>query len=95
MGSYGIIGDPTDDKAVWISSTRFPGRLARLHVGDSPPETCVTEMYEVPSVLDPNVPKEKTGFGPRGIDIDRNGIVWTALSGYRCSRRTPLIAFKY
>ena len=81
VGSYGIIGDPTDDKAVWISSTRFPGRLARLHVGDSPPETCVTEMYEVPSVLDPNVPKEKTGFGSRGIDIDRNGVVWTALSG--------------
>ena len=81
VGSYGIIGDPTDDKAVWISSTRFPGRLARLHVGANPPETCVTEMYEVPSVLDPNVPKEKTGFGSRGIDIDRNGVVWTALSG--------------
>ena len=81
VGSYGIIGDPTDDKAVWISSTRFPGRLARLHVGDNPPETCVTEMYEVPSVLDPNVPREQTGFGPRGIDIDRNGVVWTALSG--------------
>ena len=81
VGSYGIIGDPTDDKAVWISSTRFPGRLARLHIGDNPPETCVTEMYEVPSVLDPNVPREQTGFGSRGIDIDRNGIVWTALSG--------------
>ena len=81
VGSYGIIGDPTDDKAVWISSTRFPGRLARLHVGDHPPETCVTEMYEVPSVLDPNVPEEQTGFGSRGIDIDRNGVVWTALSG--------------
>ena len=81
VGSYGIIGDPTDDKAVWISSTRFPGQLARLHVGDNPPETCVTEMYEVPSVLDPTVPKEKTGFGSRGIDIDRDGVVWTALSG--------------
>ena len=81
VGSYGVIGDPTDDKAVWISSTRFPGRLARLHVGDNPPETCMTEMYEVPSVLDPTVPREKTGFGPRGIDIDRGGVVWTALSG--------------
>ena len=81
VGSYGVIGDPTDDKAVWISSTRFPGQLARLHVGDNPPETCVTEMYEVPSVLDPNVPTDKTGFGSRGIDIDRDGIVWTALSG--------------
>jgi hypothetical protein len=81
VGSYGIVADPLDDKAVWISSTQYPGRLARLHVGDNPPETCVSEMYEVPSVLDPSVPKEKTGFGSRGIDIDRNGVVWTALSG--------------
>ncbi len=81
VGSYGVIGDPTDDNAVWISSNRFPGRLARLRVGDNPPETCLTEMFEVPSVLDPNVPKNKTGFGARGIDIDRDGIVWTALSG--------------
>ena len=81
VGSYGVIGDPTDDKAVWISSNAFPGRLARLHVGDNPPETCVTELYEVPSILDPNVPPEKRGFGSRGIDIDRDGVIWTALSG--------------
>lgn len=81
VGSYGVIGDPTDDKAVWISSNRFPGRLARLHVGDNPPETCLTEMFEVPSVLDATVPKEKTGFGSRGLDIDRDGVIWTALSG--------------
>ena len=81
VGSYGVIGDPTDDQAVWISATRFPGQLARLHIGDNPPETCVTELYEVPSALDPNVPREKAGFGSRGIDIDRNGVVWTALSG--------------
>ena len=81
VGSYGVIGDPTDDQAVWISSNRFPGRLARLHVGDNPPETCLTEMFEVPSVLDATVPKEKTGFGSRGLDIDRGGVIWTALSG--------------
>ena len=81
VGSYGVIGDPTDEKAVWISSNRFPGRLARLHVGDNPPESCVTEMYEVPSVLDPNVPPDKRGFGSRGLDIDRDGVIWTALSG--------------
>ena len=22
-----------------------------------------------------------TGFAPRGIDVDRNGVIWTALSG--------------
>ena len=81
IGSYGVIPDPTDAKAVWISATRYPGQLARLHVGDNPPETCIAEMYEVPSVLDPNVPADKAGFGSRGIDIDRDGVVWTALSG--------------
>ena len=41
----------------------------------------MTELYEVPSVLDPNVLPEKRGFGSRGIDIDRDGVIWTALSG--------------
>ena len=81
IGSYGVIADPLDDKALWISATRFPGQLARLDVGDKPPETCLTEMFEVPSVLDPNVPPAKAGFGSRGLDIARNGVVWTALSG--------------
>ena len=81
IGSYGVIGDPLDDTALWISATRFPGQLARLDVGDNPPETCLTEMFEVPSLLDPNVPPDKAGFGSRGLDIDRDGVVWTALSG--------------
>ena len=81
VGSYGVIGDPTDDSVVWISANRFPGTLARLDVGDNPPETCVTEIFEVPSVLDPSVPPEQRGFGARGIDIDRDGVIWTALSG--------------
>ncbi len=38
IGSYGVIPDPTDEKAVWISATRFPGQVARLHLGDSPPD---------------------------------------------------------
>jgi hypothetical protein len=80
-GSYGLVADPEVGTAVWLSSTRYPGRLVRLDIGDNPPETCFTEMYEVPSVLDPNVPEDETGFGPRGLDIDRDGVVWTALSG--------------
>ena len=80
-GSYGLVADPEVGTVVWLSSTQYPGKLVRLDIGDNPPETCITEMYEVPSLLDPNVPKDETGFGPRGIDIDRNGVVWTALSG--------------
>ncbi len=81
IGSYGIVPDPKVKTAVWIASTSFPGKFGRLDVGSKPPETCIAEMYEVPSVLDPKVPKTRTGFGPRGIDIDRNGVVWSALSG--------------
>ena len=81
IGSYGIIPDPTDKKVVWVASTSFPGRVGRLSIGDNPPETCIAEVYEVPSVLDPRVPKDKAGYGSRGIDITRDGVVWTALSG--------------
>jgi hypothetical protein len=80
-GSYGLVADPEVGTVVWLSSTRYPGQLMRLDTGDNPPETCLSEMYEVPSVLDPSVPEDETGFGPRGLDIDRDGVVWTALSG--------------
>ena len=78
---YGIIASPTDD-SIWITRTGpFPGRLVRLDRGDNPPETCVAEVYEPPSIENPNVDANQTGFAPRGIDVDRNGIIWTALSG--------------
>ena len=78
---YGIIASPVDE-SIWITRTRpFPGRLVRLDRGDNPPETCMAEVYEPPSIDNPNVDPMKTGFAPRGIDVDRNGITWAALSG--------------
>ena len=78
---YGIIPSSIDD-SVWITRTGpFPGRLVRLDRGDNPPETCIAEVYEPPSIENPNVDAAQTGFAPRGIDIDRHGVVWTALSG--------------
>ena len=74
-GSYGVIVNPVDD-VVWGAGTQFPGRIWRLERGSSPPETCMAEVYEVP-LLD----GEYEGYGPRGIDVDRNGVIWTALSG--------------
>ena len=74
-GSYGIIVNPVDN-VVWGSGTEFPGRIWRLEVGDNPPETCSAEVYEVPVVGG-----RVEGFGPRGIDVDSNGVMWTALSG--------------
>jgi hypothetical protein len=67
---YAVIPSPVDS-AVWGASEDFPGYIVRVDPGNNPPETCITEVYEVP---DP-------GFDPRGIDIDSNGLVWTALAG--------------
>ena len=75
-GSYGIIADTRVEGVAWGVGTEFPGRIYRLDIGDNPPETCITEVYELP-VVD----GKPMGFGPRGIDMDSNGIIWSALSG--------------
>jgi len=67
---YAVIPSPVDS-SVWGASETFPGHIVRVDPGTNPPETCITEVYQVP---DP-------GFDPRGIDIDSKGIVWTALAG--------------
>ena len=76
--AYGVIPHP--DGSVWITR-RFPvpGQLIRLERGDNPPETCKAEVYEPP--YDPEGDPDAWGYGPRGIDVDRNGLVWTALGG--------------
>ncbi len=71
VGAYGVIVSPIDD-AVWVASDRYPGELLRLDRGDLPPETCISELYTVP------VDK---GYRTRGLDVDRNGVLWTALAG--------------
>ncbi|MYD72616.1 MAG: carboxypeptidase regulatory-like domain-containing protein [Acidobacteria bacterium] len=79
--AYGIIASPVDDSA-WIARTGpFPGRLVRLDRGDNPPETCIAEVFEPPSIENPAVDPAQTGHAPRGVDVDRNGLIWTALSG--------------
>ena len=84
--AYGIIPNPADG-SIWITrgsmsgpATEFPGSILRLDPGTSPPETCIAEVYE-PPFENPAVGQQGWGFGPRGIDVDRNGVLWTALSG--------------
>ena len=80
-GGYGVIYNPRDG-TLWASQTGpFPGRIVRLDFGDNPPETCMAEVYEPPSIENTDVDAAKTGYAPRGIDVDRNGVIWTALSG--------------
>jgi hypothetical protein len=78
--NYGIIPNPKDG-SVWVGKPGpMPGALVRLELGKNPPETCKAEMYQPPFQTDA-VDPSKWGFGPRGIDIDTNGIIWTALGG--------------
>ena len=77
-GWYGIVPDPTEDGVVWGAAGGVPGQIVRLSLGDNPPETCISEYYQPPFE---NSNASIQGYSPRGIDIDRNGIVWTALSG--------------
>ena len=79
-GSYGVISNPVDG-TIWGSVNRFPGGLSHLIPGPRPAETALAEYFEVP-LLDPENPGAGyNGYTPRGIDIDRNGVVWTGLSG--------------
>ena len=77
-GSYGVITNPVDD-SVWIAPARFPGRIVRMAAGSNPPDTCISEVYDVPDT-EPDLKTQKTGDGARGIDVDRNGVIWTALA---------------
>ncbi len=81
-GYYGVSVNPNDG-TVWGSSLGFPGALLRFDPGENPSETGVTEIYEVPWE-NPLAPVQ--GYSPRGMDIDRNGVVWTPLaSGHLAS----------
>ncbi|HEY2986238.1 MAG TPA: carboxypeptidase-like regulatory domain-containing protein [Candidatus Binatia bacterium] len=81
-GYYGIGVNPNDG-SIWGSVLSFPGAVVRVAPGDNPPATALTEYYEVPW----NEPKAPVnGYGPRGGDIDRNGVFWTSLaSGHLAS----------
>ncbi|MBI4263855.1 MAG: hypothetical protein HY657_05750 [Acidobacteria bacterium] len=86
-GFYGVMPSPADG-SIWGSSLGFPGSLVRLAPGVNPPETALAEIYEVPWG---NAEAPVQGFSPRGMDVDRNGVVWVALaSGHFASfdRRT-------
>src|SRR5262249_24548999 len=65
------------DGVLWGEVRGIPGGVVRFALGSNPPETALTEYYEVPW----NNPKAKTqGFAPRGMDVDSNDVVWSVLS---------------
>jgi hypothetical protein len=66
---YGVAVNPNDG-TIWGSVLGFPGYVIRLNPGSHPPATALAEVFELPL----------PGYGPRGMDIDRRGVVWTPLS---------------
>jgi hypothetical protein len=70
VGFYGASPSPKDG-TVWGTSLGFPGYVVRLDPSKPNPEaTALAEIYEIPA----------PGYGPRGVDIDSNNIVYVPLS---------------
>jgi len=77
VGVYSVIHNPVDG-AIWGSVAAYPGAIVRVTLGSDPTMTAVTEIFELP--LDAaKVPVR--GYTSRGLDVDRNGVVWTNLAG--------------
>ena len=70
-GPYAVMPSPVDG-SVWYTAGVFGGTPAILRFipGSDPTQTGLTEIYNVP----------KPGFGIRGGDIDKEGVVWASLS---------------
>jgi len=58
------------DGSVWGTVIGYPGAIIRVVPGQDPVRTALTEVYEPPL----------PGYGPRGGDVDSNGVYWVALS---------------
>ncbi|MBI2368892.1 MAG: carboxypeptidase regulatory-like domain-containing protein [Deltaproteobacteria bacterium] len=66
---YSVAISPADG-SVWGTSLGYPGHVVRVNPGPDPTHTAITEIYEPPF----------PGFGPRGGDIDRDGVFWVSLA---------------
>jgi hypothetical protein len=73
---YAVSPSPADG-TIWGTAMGVPGAVVRLDPGSNPPATALAEIYELP-LNDPKAPIH--GFGPRGMNIDRDGVVWVPLA---------------
>jgi hypothetical protein len=65
---YAVMPSPADG-SIWGATLGNPGAVVRIVPGANPPETALAEVFTVPM----------PGFGARGADIDRQGVVWVSL----------------
>jgi hypothetical protein len=66
---YAVAVSPVDN-TVWGTIRQNPGAIVRIIPGANPPETTLTENFNVPL----------PGFGPRGGDVDSQGVYWVSLA---------------
>jgi len=64
VGFYAVMPNAADGSVWGTVAFRYPGALLRFD-----PRTKLSEIYNVPP----------PGYGVRGADIDRNGVVWVSL----------------
>jgi len=69
VNHYAVAVSPADG-TIWGTVIGYPGAIIRVVPGPDPTNTALTELYEPPL----------PGYGPRGGDIDANGVYWVALS---------------
>jgi len=67
--TYAVAVSPSDG-AVWGTVVGYPGAVVRVQPGTNPTETALSEIYAVPA----------PGFGPRGGDVDNDGVYWASLA---------------
>jgi hypothetical protein len=75
VNEYAVAVSPTDG-SVWGTVIGYPGAIVRTVLGENPVETALSEIYEPPL----------PGYGPRGGDIDADGVYWVALSSGHVGR---------
>ena len=68
---YATASSPTRSTSRLGRDRRLPGRDLPPGARRQSAATCNTERYSVPKEL---------GYRPRGVDVDRNGVIWTALA---------------
>jgi hypothetical protein len=75
VNTYAVAVSPADG-SVWGTVVGYRGYIVRVTPGSDPTHTALTEIYEPPA----------PGFGPRGGDVDANGVYWVSLaSGHLAS----------
>ena len=69
LNLYSVAIAPNDG-TIWGTAIGYPGQVVRVVPGSDPTHTAITEVYEPPL----------PGFGPRGGDVDLDGVYWVALA---------------